>query len=439
MYFQSKDKESMILSGDDLHRWPRGDKMWEKYTHLNPHANYLDRGIEDLKNLKSNIEISRNLYNHKTGNIDKSKKIFPKSVIIFEGLHSLYDKPYRDLCDAAIYVNTNHKLKKKWKIERDTNKRGYTVDQVLNNIKKRKPDEISYIEPQKKKADIILYFEENNKKINLKYKVINDCFLSVEYLDGIIHLYNSICDFVKISNKIGNDKELIQNGGGNLSFKIGDDIISSQSGKKLEDINIFNGYAFTKHKSAHLDKAYRPTMEINAHRKLPNLFNIHVHPIYLNAILCCKESAEIINSLYHDISYEYVKCRIPGDDLADSIVGNKESVFVENHGLFISTNDLSKSIDLLYKITNRAKNYVMSKLGTNFLSYDNFSLLNREESRISKHLFPDSVVLDINCTINAYIDLLIKSMSFNPRYLTLEEIDIINNLKSEKYRKKILT
>ena len=45
-----------------------------------------------------------------------------------------------------------------WKIRRDTAKRGYTVEQVLEALRKREQDSIQFIHPQRKYADIVVRF-----------------------------------------------------------------------------------------------------------------------------------------------------------------------------------------------------------------------------------------------------------------------------------------
>ena len=63
--------ESLVISGDDLHRWERGDIRWESYTHLNPLANNIEKGIRDIQELREGKQIYRNVYCHKTGKFER--------------------------------------------------------------------------------------------------------------------------------------------------------------------------------------------------------------------------------------------------------------------------------------------------------------------------------------------------------------------------------
>ena len=93
----------LILSGDDLHKWERNDPNWNTYTHFNPDANNLNIGLEHLLNLKNGNSILRKKYNHDTGLFDNEIEIKSKPIIIYEGLHSLYDKNICDLLDLKIF------------------------------------------------------------------------------------------------------------------------------------------------------------------------------------------------------------------------------------------------------------------------------------------------------------------------------------------------
>ena len=49
-------------------------------------------------------------------------------------------------------------LKYFWKIKRDTHKRGYSVEQVLEKIKARENDHQKYIIPQQENSDLLIRF-----------------------------------------------------------------------------------------------------------------------------------------------------------------------------------------------------------------------------------------------------------------------------------------
>jgi phosphoribulokinase len=60
---------------------------------------------------------------------------------------------------VKIYLDPDEDLRVKWKIHRDTTKRGYKREEVLAALERRKNDSISYMHPQRTFADIVIRFE----------------------------------------------------------------------------------------------------------------------------------------------------------------------------------------------------------------------------------------------------------------------------------------
>merc|ERR1712014_139436 len=60
-----------------------------------------------------------------------------------------------------------------WKIQRDVAERGWTEEQVKEDIEKRLPDFAEYVDPQKKDADVVLCYEPYDQGLPyLKVKLI---------------------------------------------------------------------------------------------------------------------------------------------------------------------------------------------------------------------------------------------------------------------------
>lgn len=183
-----------ILEGDGDHKWERGDKNWQEYTHLNPKANYLHRQSENIFMLKQGLTTKRINYNHKTGTFDPPQKIKPTDFVIFAGLHPFYLPKMRRLIDLKIFIEPEKKLQHHWKIVRDTLLRGHSLERVLNQIKQRQPDKTKHIEPQKKFADVVIsYFTTDSFEIGnphhkpkINVKVTLDSSIT---LDPLIKLF----------------------------------------------------------------------------------------------------------------------------------------------------------------------------------------------------------------------------------------------------------
>jgi uridine kinase len=149
-----------MLECDRYHKWERGDDNWKKFTHLNPDANYLTKMNDDIFDLKIGKSIYQVDYNHSNGKFTEKEQIDKSDNIIVCGLHSLYSKN-DNVYNLKIFIDTDVNLKKKWKIKRDISKRGYTMDQILNQINSREEDFQNFIYPQRDKSDIIINFFTN--------------------------------------------------------------------------------------------------------------------------------------------------------------------------------------------------------------------------------------------------------------------------------------
>merc|ERR1712099_222098 len=97
----------------------------------------------------------------------------PNKVMVFEGLHPIYDEKARSQLDLAIYIDIVNEVKFAWKVQRDVAERGWTEEQVKEDIEKRLPDFSKYVDPQKANADVILRYEPSDKGLPyLKVKLI---------------------------------------------------------------------------------------------------------------------------------------------------------------------------------------------------------------------------------------------------------------------------
>jgi uridine kinase len=180
----------LSIEGDGDHRWERGDANWNQLTALNPKANYLYRQAENLKTLHAGKSIERIDYDHSTGRFTKAKKVSSKRYVILCGLHALYLAQVRKHLDLRIFMDTDEKLRRFWKLQRDTKFRGHTKAQVLANIENRVADFCHYIKPQKKHANFIIHYYDKNVtldsdleySVNLQAKVTLPSIIDLESL-----------------------------------------------------------------------------------------------------------------------------------------------------------------------------------------------------------------------------------------------------------------
>ena len=175
--------QTTILRGDDMHKWERGDNNWNEKTHLNPSSNHIHREIEFLKFLKKGVSIKRRSYDHGSGKFTLPSKIKSKRVVIYEGLHPFYLSEMKNSFDISFFIQPDENLRKEWKINRDTKKRGYSKEKILKQLKEREQDSLKYIKSQAKSADVLISFQNsitNNEKLELHLKINNN--LDIEIL-----------------------------------------------------------------------------------------------------------------------------------------------------------------------------------------------------------------------------------------------------------------
>ncbi|MEA2220322.1 MAG: phosphoribulokinase, partial [Solirubrobacteraceae bacterium] len=58
--------------------------------------------------------------------------------------------------DVRVYLDPPESLRRQWKVDRDCSKRGYTTDQVLDDLDRREPDSAAFIRPQRHFADMVV-------------------------------------------------------------------------------------------------------------------------------------------------------------------------------------------------------------------------------------------------------------------------------------------
>ena len=210
------EKEASILETDRYHKWERGDENYQKFTHLNPYANHLEKMNEDIYQLKIGSDIHQVDYDHCSGKFTQKQKIENTKNLIVCGLHTLYQQNMNELLNLKIYLDTERELIKKWKIKRDVIERGYSLEKVLKQIELRENDYNTYILYQKKNADVIIHFYELNEKIECNFIIQNDMIKNKIIEKIILYKYELNIDtnknvIIKLKNNIEYIHENIRN------------------------------------------------------------------------------------------------------------------------------------------------------------------------------------------------------------------------------------
>ncbi len=147
-----------VICTDDYHRYNRQQRKELGITPLNPACNYLDIMAQQLGLLRAGQAILKPHYDHSRGDFGPPQYVTPQPFLIVEGLLSLYWQEMRNAFSVRVYVDPPEPLRYRWKIRRDTTKRGYTEEEVRRELLVREPDSAAYIRPQRQHADIIVSF-----------------------------------------------------------------------------------------------------------------------------------------------------------------------------------------------------------------------------------------------------------------------------------------
>jgi phosphoribulokinase len=151
---------------DDYHSYDRATRTRLGLTALDPAANNLQLMTGQLRCLREGIPIFKPTYNHATGTFGPEEWVMPGEIIVVHGLFTLFSAELTDLFDLGIYLDPEPELRLAWKIRRDTRKRGYRLEEVLNQIEARRPDAAAYIEPQQANADLVVSFRRSNPAVS---------------------------------------------------------------------------------------------------------------------------------------------------------------------------------------------------------------------------------------------------------------------------------
>lgn len=203
-----------------------------------------------------------------------------------------------------------------------------------------------------------------------------------------------------ISRNAGSRPDYVQGGGGNTSVKLNENLMAIKaSGYRLKDISRTEGFAVVNYKNIKeyhekIDitmccnfekesskliqenivpvgglKQLRPSVETGFHSILQK-YVIHTHSVYANIICCSQGGNSLAGEIFKDKGYGviWIPYINPGFSLMlaieEEIARHAEChahfpnvIFMENHGLVISADTASRSIELHEEVNETIRNY----------------------------------------------------------------------------------
>jgi phosphoribulokinase len=146
------------VSADHYHRYDRAQRAQRGLTPLHPDCNHIDILQQHLRHLAAGEPIVKPVYRHQDGTFAAAEYVRPAQFTIVEGLLGFHTAAMRESYDVLVFLDPPEDLRRKWKVQRDCSRRGYTTDQVLEELDRRESDAETYIRPQRRRADIVVSF-----------------------------------------------------------------------------------------------------------------------------------------------------------------------------------------------------------------------------------------------------------------------------------------
>lgn len=147
------------VATDDYHRYDRKQRAERGITPLHPDCNYMDIMAQHLAHLRCGEAILKPVYVHSDGTFGPPVYVDPNPFAVVEGLLGYHSEDMRDCYDVRVYLAPPEELRRRWKVSRDTSRRGYTTDQVLVELDRREDDSAEHIRPQERHADMVVAFQ----------------------------------------------------------------------------------------------------------------------------------------------------------------------------------------------------------------------------------------------------------------------------------------
>ena len=286
------------------------------------------------------------------------------------------------------------------------------------------------------------------------FKLLYNYFLNV-YIE-LLHLKT-------LSKTCGERFDLVQSGGGNTSVKVDNFMFIKSSGINLTDVKENTGYVMINNCNLLNDLSnnivknivdynvigkQRGSIETYMHSVLKK-YTLHLHPIQVNKILILKNSKNIIKELFPESLF--IDYTTPGIKVYNEIKLNykgEEIIFLDNHGLIITTNKydninyiLNNVIDICdkytqfdsyrYKFVNNISNYIIQKYNIDVVTYLSNDIIINKYIESNQKLFEEDITFPdalVYCGIKPLIGCIEDIDKYYLQYKEIPKILIIHNL-----------
>ena len=146
------------VSADHYHRYDRKQRAEHRLTPLHPDCNYIDILDQHLGHLRAASRSSSPYTATRTGRLPRPSTSGRRSSRSSRACWGSTPPRCATAYDVRVFLDPPEDLRRRWKVQRDCSRRGYTTDQVLDELDRREADAEAFIRPQRRHADIVISF-----------------------------------------------------------------------------------------------------------------------------------------------------------------------------------------------------------------------------------------------------------------------------------------
>lgn len=140
----------------DLKHLPFEERSKQNFDH--PSSLETELMIRHIKALKEGYHVEVPIYDFSRHvRKDESREVYPKKVILVDGILIFSEKDLRKQMDIKLYVDTDDDIRLLRRIRRDILERDRELQNVLHQYEEYvRPMHLEFVEPSKRYADIII-------------------------------------------------------------------------------------------------------------------------------------------------------------------------------------------------------------------------------------------------------------------------------------------
>jgi uridine kinase len=158
---RSFSSEQVMVIQHDFYYRDQGHLSLKERASLNyDHPDVLETGllVYHLQELTAGRRVEIPIYNFATHSRENATKtVYPRKVVIVEGILILVDEALRDMMDIKVFVDTDADIRFIRRLNRDVAERERTVQSVIQQyLDTVKPMHEEFVEPSKRHAHIII-------------------------------------------------------------------------------------------------------------------------------------------------------------------------------------------------------------------------------------------------------------------------------------------